>query len=163
MEALFRPDGDWQRLPAVAVVSHRVNSTVVNLIATLVVTATVWILSHGEPWLVAASIVAMLSWTAWRVIRIGRWIRSFAFREGDRDLLISYGLWNQSLIAIPYGRMLSVEVRTGPISRLWHLAEVELFTASHHSHAEIPALPAEQAAALRDRLIAAGEEQALPL
>jgi membrane protein YdbS with pleckstrin-like domain len=59
--------------------------------------------------------------------------------------------------------MLSVEVTTGPVSRLWGLATVELITASHRSNARIPALRADDAARLRDHLIAVGEAQALPL
>jgi membrane protein YdbS with pleckstrin-like domain len=43
------------------------------------------------------------------------------------------------------------------------LATVELITASHRSNARIPALRADDAARLRDHLIAVGEAQALPL
>jgi membrane protein YdbS with pleckstrin-like domain len=163
MEALFRPEGDWKALPAVAVVANRVESTLINVIASAVVIAVAWFASRGTGWIVAIAVVTMLSWTAWRVIRAGRWMRAFRFLEGERDLLISQGLWLQSLTAIPYGRMLSVEVRTGPLARLWKLAEVELITASPRSHARIPNLPAAEAARLRDHLIALGEEQALPL
>jgi membrane protein YdbS with pleckstrin-like domain len=106
---------------------------------------------------------AGLLWTLWRVVRAGRWVRSFRYSEREHDLLISRGLWFKNLTAIPYGRMLSVEVTTGPISRLWGLAEVQLVTASSESDASIPALGAADAAALRDRLIAVGEAQALPL
>ena len=163
MDALFRPEGEWQRLPAKAAVSHRVNSLLLNLILSAVVVALSWLLSAGTMWLVLAATTAALAWTTWRVVRIGRWIGSFGFREGPRDLLITHGLWYKSLTAIPYGRMLSVEVTTGPVSRLWGLATVELITASHRSNARIPALRAEDAARLRDHLIAVGEAQALPL
>ncbi len=163
MDALFRPDGEWQRLSAKAAVSHRVNSLLLNVILSAAVVSGVWVFSTGTMWLVLAASAAALAWTTWRVIRIGRWVGSFGFREGPRDLLITHGLWYKSLTAIPYGRMLSVEVTTGPISRLWGLATVELITASHRSNARIPALGAEDAARLRDHLIAVGEAQALPL
>ena len=114
-------------------------------------------------WVAAAVAVFGLGWTIWRVIRAGRWIRSFGFTERDRDLLITHGLWFKKLTAVPYGRMLSVEVESGPIDRLWDLAEVTLITASSHSHAKIPGLLAADAAILRDRLIRLGETQALPL
>lgn len=163
MDALFQPDGDWQRLGDVAVVSHRVSSLVLNLLASIGLLVGAWILTNGDLWWVGAAAVAAVAWTTWRVIRIGRWIRSFGFREGERDLLITHGLWYKSLTAIPYGRMLSVEVTTGPVSRLWGLADVQLITASHRSNAQIPALRATDAARLRDHLIALGEKQALPL
>jgi uncharacterized protein len=163
MDALFQPDGDWQRLGRAAVVSHRVNSLLLNLLFSAGILAAVWLLTGGEAVWVGIAALAAASWTTWRVIRIGRWIRSFGFREGERDLLITHGLWFKSLTAVPYGRMLSVEVTTGPISRLWGLAEVQLITASHRSNARIPALPADEAAHLRDHLIALGEQQALPL
>ena len=101
--------------------------------------------------------LAGLAWTAWRVVRAGRWARSFAFAERDQDLLISHGLWFKQLTAIPYGRMLSVNVNSGPIERAWGLASVQLVTASTDSNASIPGLTQADAAALRDRLITAGD------
>ncbi len=163
MEALFRPEGEWQRLPSIAVTVHRIESLIVNTIATVVIVGAAWFFFPRTPWVPITAAVAMVAWTTWRVVRAGRWVRAFAYREGPNDLLISQGLWLASLTAIPYGRMLSVEVHTGPLARLWKLAEVELVTASPRSNARIPSLPAADAARLRDQLIALGEEQALPL
>lgn len=163
MDDVFQPPGDWQALPPVAVTAHRITSAVTNVIiwAILVVTSAVVFPTLG--WLTILTAAAGVGWTLWRVIRIGRWIRAFRFREGERDLLISKGLWFRSLTAIPYGRMLSVEVTTGPINRLWGLSGVQLVTASHESNGHIPALTAADASRIRDQLIALGEEQALPL
>lgn len=163
MDDLFRPETDWNGLPDVAATAHRVSALATNLIAWVVIVGAVWLFTNPlvQPVVIAA--VAGLAWTLWRVVRAGRWIRSFGYSERQHDLLISHGLWLKKLTAVPYGRMLSVEVTTGPISRLWGLAEVQLVTASHESNATIPALPAADAATLRDRLIAVGEAQALPL
>ena len=60
---------------------------------------------------------AGILWTIWRVIRAGRWVRSFGYAERDEDLLITHGLWFKRLTAIPYGRMLSVNVESGPLDR----------------------------------------------
>ncbi|MCE1173791.1 MAG: PH domain-containing protein [Propionibacteriales bacterium] len=163
MEALFRPEGEWQRLPPIAVIVHRIEAAILNTIATVVIVGAAWFFFRGTPWVAVAAAVAMVAWTTWRVVRAGRWVRAFAYLEGANDLLISQGLWLASLTAIPYGRMISVEVHTGPLARLWKLAEVELVTASPRSNARIPSLPAADAARLRDQLIALGEEQALPL
>lgn len=161
MSELLTPGGDWQRLPAVAAKAKRLAAFVINGVlfcAAAVATGIFW------SWTVAAGIAAFgLGWTIWRVVRAGRWIASFGFRERERDLLITHGLWFKQLTAIPYGRMLSVEVESGPIDRYWDLAEVSLITASIESNATIPALPSADAARLRDRLITAGEAQALPL
>lgn len=160
---LFRPETDWQSLPAVAVTARRVGALATNAIFWLVVTVVVW-LSTDQAWLPATLVgAAGLAWTIWRIVRAGRWVRSFGYAEREHDLLVSSGLWFKTLTTIPYGRMLSVEVSTGPIARLWGLSEVKLVTASSESDASIPALPADAAAALRDRLIVAGEAQALPL
>jgi len=163
MDDLFRPEGDWNRLPAVAATVHRITSLATNVPAWALITGGVWLFTNPQtvPTLVAGA--AGAAWTIWRVVRAGRWVRSFRWSEREHDLLISYGLWVRKLTAIPYGRMLSVEVTTGPISRLWGLAGVHLVTASSESNAEIPSLPSADAAVLRDRLITAGEAQALPL
>ncbi len=163
MDDLFRPETDWSSLPDVAVTAHRISALATNVVVWAVITGAVWLFTKPMVQPVAAVAAAGIAWTIWRVIRAGRWIRSFGYSEREHDLVISHGLWYKNLTAVPYGRMLSVEVTTGPVSRLWGLAEVHLVTASHQSNASIPALPAADAAALRDRLIAVGEAQALPL
>lgn len=163
MDDVFRPAGEWQGLPPVAVTSHRITSVVTNVILWTAITIGLWLAFPQQGWPALLAAVAGVCWTTWRVIRIGRWVRAFRFREGERDLLISKGLWFRSLTAIPYGRMLSIEVTTGPINRLWGLSGVQLVTASAESHGTIPALTAEDAIRIRDQLIALGEEQALPL
>lgn len=161
MTDLFTPTADWQRLPSRYVTVRRLGALAYNLVATLVCALPVGF--FFDWWWAAGVAVAGLAWTGWRVVRAGRWVRSFGYAEREVDLLITHGLWNKRLTAIPYGRMLSVNVDSGPIDRAWGLAKVELVTASVQSGAHIPGLPQEAAAALRDRLIAAGEAQALPL
>lgn len=162
MSELFTVAVDWQRLPANAATAKQVGAAALNLpVAIAAVVVTGLLAGWGWPvWLVAAAAIA---WTIWRVVRAGRWARSFAYLEREQDLLISVGLWNKHFSAVPYGRMLSVEVQSGPIARLWGLASVQIVTASMASNATIPAVTDAVAAGLRDRLIAAGEAQALPL
>ncbi|MCB0911223.1 MAG: PH domain-containing protein [Propionibacteriaceae bacterium] len=161
MSDLFTPSADWQRLPSAYATVRRLGALVYNLVATAIVGLAAFFLLDW-PWVVAL-VAAGLGWTLWRVLRAGRWVRSFGYAERAEDLLITHGLWNKQLTAIPYGRMLSVNVESGPIERAWGLAKVQLVTASVHSAGYIPGLPQADAAALRDRLIAAGEAQALPL
>lgn len=161
MSDLFTPTATWQRLPQRCITARRVGAAVTNLIATTVVSLGLGFLFD---WRWAGGVAgAGILWTIWRVIRAGRWVRSFGYAERDEDLLITHGLWFKRLTAIPYGRMLSVNVESGPLDRAWGLASVQLVTASSQSGAQIPGLAQADAATLRDRLIAAGETQALPL
>jgi membrane protein YdbS with pleckstrin-like domain len=161
MSDLFTPAADWQRLPERYTTVRRIGALVYNLILTVVGSAAALLLLDWR-WAVGIA-AAGLAWTGWRVVRAGRWVRAFGYAERPQDLLITQGLWNKRLTAIPYGRMLSVTVESGPIDRGWGLARVQLVTASVQSAAPIRGLPLEEAAALRDRLITAGEAQALPL
>ena len=161
MTDLFTPAAHWQRLPDRYVTVRRLGALVYNLVATIIA---VLAIGFFVDWLWAGGLAAVgLGWTAWRVVRAGRWVRSFGYAERAEDLLITHGLWNKRLTAIPYGRMLSVNVESGPIERAWGLARVELVTASVQSAGHIPGLPQADAALLRDRLITTGEAQALPL
>nr|WP_300151507.1 PH domain-containing protein [Propionicimonas sp.] len=161
MSDLFTPTADWQRLPVRYRTVRRLGALVWNLAVTVIAGVAVGVFFD---WRWAAGIaVAGSGWTIWRVVRAGRWVRSFGYAERAEDLLITSGLWNRHLTAIPYGRMLSVNVESGPIDRAWGLAKVQLVTASPQSAGQIPGLTTADAAAMRDRLIAAGEAQALPL
>lgn len=161
MSDLFAPTADWQRLPVRYRTVRRLGALVWNLAVTVIAGVAVGVFFD---WRWAAGIaVAGSGWTIWRVVRAGRWVRSFGYAERAEDLLITSGLWNRHLTAIPYGRMLSVNVESGPIDRAWGLAKVQLVTASPQSAGQIPGLTTADAAAMRDRLIAAGEAQALPL
>src|SRR4051794_28730906 len=130
MSDLFTPTAEWQRLALRYTTVRRLGALVYNLVATIVATVLVTLID----WRFGVGIaVAGLGWTAWRMARAGRWVRAFGYAERAEDLLITQGLWNKRLTAIPYGRMLSVNVESGPIERAWGLAKVQLVTASVHS------------------------------
>lgn len=159
MDDLFAPPGHpWRRLEPRYATARAIGSGLLNLTVTAVAAATVGILA-GWQWL-WLPVVAGLAWTAYRAIRAFRWARSFGYAERGEDLLISHGLWQRGLTAIPYGRMQSVKVESGPIDRAWRLSTVSLVTASVQSQASIPGLSQDEAVRLRDRLIEAGEAQA---
>lgn len=162
MDELFAPPGlPWNRLEPRYAGARALGAGLLNLTLTAVAAATVVILA-GWQW-VWAPIVAGLAWTAYRTIRAFRWARSFGYAERAEDLLITQGLWHRGLTAIPYGRMQSVKVESGPIDRAWGLSTVSLVTASVQSQANIPGLSQQEAIRLRDRLIEAGQAQASPL
>lgn len=73
----------------------------------------------------------------------------------DEELLIGRGVLFRSLTAIPVGRIQHVDVRQGPIEQALGLARVIVHTASGlGGDGVVPGLEAEEAEALRDRLVA---------
>lgn len=98
-------------------------------------------------------------WIAWRMWRAPRVFRRWGYAERDTDVYLTHGLFSRTLQCVPYGRMQLVEVQSGPIDRLYGLASVQMVTSSTTGTVTIPGLSAADAAALRDRLIARGEQQ----
>ncbi|MGC3953773.1 MAG: PH domain-containing protein [Propionicimonas sp.] len=165
MDSLFQPpDGTWQRLAPRAAPARALATAVGSLVVLVPAVVAGWLFLPGwlgwVPWTVTG---VGLVWLGWMTIRAWRWARAFGYAEREADLLITSGLWSRQLVAIPYSRMQSVQVRSGPLERLWGLSRVSLVTASIETSATIPGLEAAVATALRDRLIEAGEAQALPL
>lgn len=109
---------------------------------------------------VAAVIIVVFIW-AW--ILIGRRVRSFAYTERADDLLVTSGILFRRLVVVPYGRMQLVDVTAGPIDRWFGIASVQLHTAAATTDAKIPGLEPNDAAVLRDRLAAIGEQHSAGL
>jgi membrane protein YdbS with pleckstrin-like domain len=96
----------------------------------------------------------------WRTIVTIRAVKAWGYAERDNDLLVRHGLLVRRLSIVPYARMQYVDVTAGPLERAFHLATVQLHTAAAASDARVPGLPPEEAARLRDRLTALGEDRA---
>ncbi|MDQ7991423.1 MAG: PH domain-containing protein [Propionicimonas sp.] len=162
MDDLFAPPaGAWQRLAPRAAPARALDTAIGNLVWLAAAVAAAWIFLE---WWVPVLIGGLgLVWLVYITLRAWRWTRAFGFAEREHDLVISTGLWNRKLAVIPYSRMQSVQVHSGPVERLWGIAKVSLVTASVETRATIPGLTATDATRLRDRLIEAGEQQALPL
>ena len=86
-----------------------------------------------------------------------RQVRAIGYAERDDDLLIRKGVMFRSMVVVPYGRMQYVDVEAGPLDRRLGLSKVQLHTASVGTDAQIPGLPPDEAARLRDRLASRGE------
>ena len=112
--------------------------------------ATVWFLVY------VGIAVAVLGWAWWI---IGRRVRSFGYAERDDDLLVVSGILIRRLVIVPYGRMQMVDLTAGPIDRWLGISTVQLHTAAATTDATIPGLLPDEAAALRDRLAARGEQR----
>ncbi len=109
-------------------------------------------------WLVAYVVLAVVAfvWIWWI---IGRRVSSFGYAEREDDLLVVSGILVRRLVIVPYGRMQMVDLRAGPIDRWLGISTVQLHTAAATTDASIPGLLPADAAALRDRLAARGEER----
>jgi membrane protein YdbS with pleckstrin-like domain len=117
-----------------------------------------WILAPHWLWLLAMAAVVVLA--VWRVIVTVRAVKAWGYAERDLDLLVRHGLLIRHLSIVPYARMQYVDVTAGPLERAFGLATVQLHTAAAASDARVPGLPPAEAARLRDRLTALGEDRA---
>ncbi|MFI1987882.1 PH domain-containing protein [Actinoplanes sp. NPDC020271] len=117
-----------------------------------------WFLAGGWGWL--AGIGAVLLLGVWRATVAVRGVRAWGYAERDNDLMVRHGLLIRRLTIVPYARMQYVDVTAGPVERAFGLATVQLHTAAAASDARVPGLPPEEAARLRDRLTALGEDRA---
>lgn len=110
------------------------------------------------PWWapIATGVVAVIG-IVWWVIVAHRQVKNLGYAIRENDLLIQRGILFRSTTVVPFGRMQFVDVSSGPVSRLFGLATVELHTASASSDATIPGLPAQDADHLRELLAQRGE------
>ncbi len=155
------PSEDWVRVSPKLITARRLVLSLVLVPLTVVlvgvtaVTAPAWV-----PAAIAAVALAVLAWAWWL---IGRRVRSYGYSERADDLLVTSGILFRRLVIVPYGRMQLVDVTAGPIDRSFGITTVQLHTAAATSDAAIPGLPPDEAAALRDRLSAVGEQRSAGL
>ena len=154
--ALFA-DGDvaWRPVSP-RLVTTRTAVLVAVLLPPAVVLVVAAQLLSGWFWVGVGVVVVALLWGLW-VIR--RQVRAITWAELPEELVIRKGRLFRTLVSVPYGRLQYVDVQSGPLSRRFGMAEVELHTASPESGGSIPGLPLDEAEALRTRLAARGEAQ----
>lgn len=132
------------------------------LVPLTVIAAIVLGLSWAPLGALAAAVVGLLiaGWLWWL---LGRRARSFGYVERSADLLVTSGVLFKRLVIVPYGRMQLVDLVAGPIDRSLGLSTVKLHTAAATTDAGIPGLTPDEAARLRDRLAALGEQRSAGL
>jgi uncharacterized protein len=94
-----------------------------------------------------------------RAVTVVRAVRAWGYAERVSDLLVRHGLVVRRLSIVPYARMQFVDVTAGPLERAFGLATVQLHTAAAASDARVPGLAPAEAARLRDRLTALGQDR----
>ena len=130
----------------------------IMLVVLLVALVVGWIVQGSGWWL--AGMCLLVVYGIWRSIVTVRAVRAWGYAERDNDLLVRHGLMIRRLSIVPYARMQYVDVTAGPLERAFGLATVQLHTAAAASDARVPGLPPDEAARLRDRLTALGEDRA---
>jgi membrane protein YdbS with pleckstrin-like domain len=162
VDEAFAPPGErWNRLSPKLVVARRL--VMAFWVVVVVLCCVIPLLLAKLPvWaaMCAAVGAAVFVWLWWF---IGRRVRSFGYAERSDDLLVTSGIMFRRLVIVPYGRMQLVDLVAGPIDRSMGLATVQLHTAAATTDAKIPGLTPDEAAALRDRLAAQGEQRSAGL
>jgi uncharacterized protein len=148
---------DWRPVSRSLITVELINRAI-WVVVVLAGLAVGWALSEFWAWPAAMAAVVVLA--IWRSIVTVRAVKAWGYAERDNDLLVRHGLVIRRLSIVPYARMQFVDVTAGPLERAFHLATVQLHTAAAASDAKIPGLPPEEAARLRDRLTALGEDRA---
>ena len=157
MDDLFRPPTARWRQPAPAFLRLRLVSVALGwLVFAVIVGVPMFIFFREQPWwwVPPAAAVAIM---VYRLLRSPAWFRRWGYAETATDVYLTQGLWFRELSCVPYGRMQLVTVSAGPIERMFGLSSVQLVTSSTSGTITIPGLSAQDAAALRDRLIERGE------
>ena len=155
MEPFDPADVTWQRVSPRLATARRV---ILALQAVLVLAAMVAVVVVGLPaWLLLLGVPVVVGVAAWAWWVVGRQAGAIGYAEREDDLLVRRGILFRGLVVVPYGRMQYVDVQAGPIDRRFGIARVQLHTASPGTDAQIPGLPPDEAARLRDRLARRGE------
>jgi len=155
--ALYGDGGpQWQGVsPRLATARSVVASVVCGVL--LAAALGLWVaLSSALLLVAAAGVVVVWLWLLWLV---RRQVSAISWSEQAEELVIRRGRLRRSLVSVPYGRLQLADMESGPLSRHFRLASVQIHTASPRSGGSIPGLPVAEAEALRTRLTERGESQ----
>lgn len=147
-------DGEWfqmgKKLSAVLLIGF-------SLQLLLVIAATVGLTFWTRHWwpIPIGVVVAVIYLFA--IIFTPRRVRSQAYQLREDDFVYRSGIFAQSLVTIPYGRLQLVNIENGPLMRKFGLASCELVTAASTANISLPGIPAPAADVLRDLLISVAE------
>ncbi len=151
VDDLFAPPQDaWQRVsPALATRDRLVAAAFWTPFAVAgVVVALVplpwWARVLGAVVAVATLVALAADWTLAERRRARR-----GYLETDDEVVLTEGVLFRSMTVVPYGRLQYVDVEAGPLQRRLGIATLTVHTASPRTAAELPGLPADEAARLR--------------
>ena len=145
---------DWRPVSRSLITVELINRAI-WLVVVLACLVAGWLLAGHWSW--PTAMAAVLALAVWRSFVTVRAVKAWGYAERDNDLLVRHGLVIRRLSIVPYARMQFVDVTVGPLERMFGLATVTMHTAAAASDAQVPGLPAAEAARLRDRLSSLGE------
>ncbi len=163
MDDAFAPRGEaWHPVSPRLATVRRISMVAGFLVLVAILGVAAVLLDAPTVLVLAGSAVALIA-LVWGWWLIGRRVRSFGYAERADDLLVTSGIMFRRLVIVPYGRMQLVDITAGPLERALRVTTVQLHTASAGTDATIPGLPPQDAAGLRDRLAAQGEQRSAGL
>lgn len=91
---------------------------------------------------IASAALVKRQWEVWR------------YEVTDREVILAFGVWNQTRRFVPRDRIQHVDITSGPLARKFGLSHVHLYVAgAHGSVGEIPGLTHAEAEELREMLV----------
>lgn len=147
----FAPVGVRFRSVSLELIKVRL-AAVAFVLVCFVAVAIILFFTLPEKWIgliVMAVAVGIALWLMWL---IPRQVRAMGWAVTGTDLQIRKGIMFKSLTVVPLGRLQYVDVEEGPVARHFGIAQVKLHTASASTDAELPGIPREQAAQLREEI-----------
>ena len=148
-----------------------------------------WRLTDGIEWSLFLSVAFVLITVGTLVLSLGMWFwvllagwalavlfavayvirypplayRHYAYRIDNHVIEVGHGVWFRESRLIPLSRLQHIDLRQGPFERSYGLATLVFHTAGMHASSTVlPGLPAADAAALRNRLLAQLQGQKAP-
>ena len=161
MSQAAAPPVVYQPLDQRVVKLWRIHSLIASAVLLLATFITALFLGVGEvipwKWLIAG-------WLALALLRVyflfwhqQRVYTGWGYRLDGKVIETKHGIWFRELQLLPLARLQHVDLHSGPIERSLGLASLLLHTAgTHEATIVIPGLDAQEAARLRDHLVAIG-------
>lgn len=144
-----------KRLADAAVPYWRMQELISNIII-LVVLAVLFYLDWRFDWyawigwiLIALAVFYVIG-LVWSVISPPLLYKSWRYDLDTEFLYLQFGVWEQTQQLVPMTKIQAVALQQGPLMRRYGLASLSVETMG--SRHEIPALPKDTAAELRDRI-----------
>lgn len=100
----------------------------------------------------ALLLAGLLAWIVPAAVR--RYYAHLGYALTDQGFFVRRGIWWQSEVFVPRGKIQHVDVVVGPVARRYGLAQLSFYTAGAHvPQVQISGLSSELAMQLRDRLL----------
>lgn len=99
----------------------------------------------------AAGVLAVAGGLAWWWTALV-W-RAWRFEIGEQALHLRHGVLTRRASTIPFHRVQHIDLEAGPLERRLRLTSVILRTASASSDSQVPGIDADEASALRRRIL----------